>query len=59
MVDFMYVSWMLLDSRIQVEVGWTSADPEVDCFLGYMLRNANMKGQPCICVDDMFLACWV
>ena len=29
----------------------------MDSFPGYMLRNANMKGQPCICVDDMLLTC--
>ena len=59
MANCMYVCWMLLDKWIQVETGWTRADPETDRFPGYMLRNANVKGQPCICVDGMPLACQV
>ena len=31
----------------------------MDCSPGYMLRNANTKGQPCICVGNMLLACQV
>ena len=31
----------------------------MDCSPGFMSQNANMKGQPCICVDNMFLACRV